>query len=91
MNEVFGILVHFTVLILVAVIWHSKDDRILRVSLYSGMSVSFLTSSIIILIDQREFNPLALLIGFLVYGTGLGLFSSFTAWLIGLPFKCNRI
>ena len=80
MNEVFVIIAHFVVLITVAAVWHSKDERILRVSLLSGISVSFFTISIVTLIDQKEFNLLALIFGFLVYGLGLGIFSSFSAW-----------
>jgi hypothetical protein len=90
MNEIFGVLIHFTVLIVVAAVWHAKDERIIRVSLCSGMLVSFVTISTMITLDQGKFSIVALLVGFLVYGTGLGLISSFTSWLIGLPFKCQR-
>ena len=91
MNDLLLISAHFLVLTIVAAVWHSKDERIIRVSLYSGMSVSFLTTSILVLMDMEEFNLLAPIVAFFVYGFGVAIFSSFAAWLIGLPYKLNRI
>ena len=68
--------------------FHARETRMLRASVYAGFSTGAATTISIIAFDQRTWNPLPYLVGFLVYGLGLAFISSFLAWILGVGF-CN--
>ena len=71
-------------------IFHSREQRILRASLYAGFATGAATITLIGAIDQHTWNPMVYLASFLIYGLPLSLFSSFLAWLAGMTIWGHR-
>ena len=89
MVENFSPFIYLVALGMVSCGFHYRIHSLKRASVFSGLTVS---AGTMIVIGAHDFgwNLSAYFVGFLVYGSGLCLFSIFLYWLVGLPFYFQR-